>query len=125
LGGRVNFKEQVEDLNKQIEAIKGEFATYIADKSIPLDERWEVFMNAPANLRETSPWIQRFKGLPEDFIGYDGPVYAERHQTVDMEFILDILGEIEEYDVDPDDIDIIAFKEDVLSKNLYSFTYDW
>jgi hypothetical protein len=116
----MNFKERVEDLNKQIEAIKSEFAAYIADKSIPLDERWEVFMNAPDNLQGSSPWIQRFKGLPKDFVGYDGPVYAERYQTVDVEYILDVISEI-----DPSKIDVVAFKEDVLSKNLYSFKYDW
>jgi hypothetical protein len=119
------FKERVEALNKQIADIKEEFVAYIKDKNIPLEVRWEVFMKVPANLRGTSPWFERFEGLPEEFIGYDGPVYAERHQTVDMEFILDILGEIEDCDVDPAGIDIVAFKEDVLSKNLYSFTYDW
>jgi hypothetical protein len=120
-----DFKQRVENLNKQIEQIREEFAQYIADKSINLDTRWQVFMEAPANLRGSSSWIVRFKGIPDDFVGYDGPVYAERHQTVNVGWILETIEEIEEYDVDPNSIDVIAFKEDVLSSNLYSFEYDW
>jgi hypothetical protein len=123
-----DFKRRVENLNKQIEAIRDEFAQYIADQSVDLDTRWQVFMDAPANLRGCSSWIVRFKGLPENFVGYAGPVWAERHQTVDVSYIMDVLSEIEESDVDPEDldkIDITAFKKDVLSRNLYSFKYDW
>jgi hypothetical protein len=118
----VNFKERVEDLNKQIEAIKREFEVYIADKSIPLDERWEVFMNAPADLRQHYCFLKYFKGVPDDFVSYDGYVPAARHETVSVDRILESLEEMVD---DVAEIDIVAFKEDVLSKNLYSFEYDW
>jgi hypothetical protein len=122
----MNFKERVDILRSQIEEIKKEFAAYIADTSVPLDERWEVFMSAPSDLREHSRWIERFEGLPDDdFIGYGGPVWVERHQTVDISDILSVLEGQEDYDFDFSAVDVTAFKEDVLKRNLYSFEYDW
>jgi hypothetical protein len=122
----MNFKERVDTLRVQIEEIKKEFEQYIADTTISLDERWEVFMKAPKDLRNHSRWIERFAGLPDDdFIGYGGPVWAERHQTVDVGDILCVLENQEDYDFDFSAVDVTAFKEDVLKRNLYSFEYDW
>jgi hypothetical protein len=127
-----DFKQRVEEITKQIQTIKNEFEQYIADTNISLDERWDLFVKAPMALRNTSGWIERFEGLPEDFVMYDGYVYAERHQTVDVEHILEVAEDIV-YNTDDCTIDsvtvsqinITAFKENVLKRNLYSFVYDW
>lgn len=115
----MNF-EVVENL---VMANKRALIMHNIDDTIPLDVRWNVFMNAPHYLKSHSCWIERFNGLPEDFIGYDEPVHAERHRRVDMDYIMDVISDV----VDEDEyaIDVVAFKEDVLSRNLGSFEYAW
>ena len=121
----MNFNDKVSALIKQIEEIKYEFSKYIADTSIPLEERWEVFMKAPEVLHNKDIWKTRFKGVPSDFVGNDGPLYAERHMEVDIQQYMEVLENPDDYNYDPSDVDIVAFKEDVLSRNIYSYTFDW
>lgn len=124
-----NFKQRIEEITSQIQAIKTEFEQYISDTSIPLDERWEVFTYAPSELRGHSPWVERFDGIPKDFVGHDGYVWAERYQTIYVTEILerydDIIHYPDDFDLKAGDFDIIAFKEGVLKRNIGSFDYDW
>lgn len=118
----MDFIAKIEELNKQIDAVREEFKFYITCDIVPLEDRWNVFLKAPPNLRVTKGYVQHFKGVPEDFIMYDGPLHAERYETIDVELILEALEQnLEEVK----GIDIEAFKEDVLSKNIYSYQYDW
>lgn len=117
----MDFIAKIEELNKQIDAVREEFKFYITCDIVPLEDRWNVFLKAPPNLRLTKGYVQHFKGVPEDFVMYEGYVHVEKYETVDVEYILEMLEENEGLE----GVDIKAFKEDVLSKNIYSYQYDW
>lgn len=119
---------------------KPEFEAYISNKTIPLELRWNLWEEAPECLKNTSGDIDslRFESFrlfgvnPDDAIGYEGEIYhAERYRTVYVEYILDALYEHEASAPDcvlagsVDSSAIVAFKEEVLSKNIYSAVYDW
>lgn len=116
----MNIGEKIKEIKAQLEALKIGFQKFIVDQSIPLDERWQAWVDAPADVKNHKGWIEHFTNLPEDFIMYDGPYHAERYETVKM---LNLVERIEEAEYMS--IDLNALKEEILSKNLASFTYDW
>lgn len=105
--------------------LKGQLLAFIADKSIPLDERFAVWEEAPVTMKEHKTFTESFAGLPDDYVMYDGYVHADRHQTVTISDILEAAegsyGEASQ--LSPENL--ILFKEDVLAKNINSFVYDW
>lgn len=122
----------VQAANVLLEQMKPEFKAMITDKTIPLDERWDMWLAAPNSVKVTHEWISagrlecfRLLGYePRDAIAYEGGlVWAERHQTFVMPELLDsiiesycegdaIVEELEELgltiDWDQDYDDIIA-----------------
>lgn len=122
----------VQAANAMLEQMKPEFKAMITDKSIPLDERWDMWQAAPNSIKDTSGWISagrlecfRLLGYePRDAIAYEGGlVWAERYETFVMPDLLDsiiesycegdaIVEELEELgitiDWDQDYDDIIA-----------------
>ena len=109
-------------LTNELRKVRCEFATFIADKNIPLDERYALWLSAPEDLKVTDDSHCSLDCLPSDFIMYDGPYHAERYSTVDME---DLISNAESGEYDGLDVDVNAVKEYVLQNNLKSFTYDW
>jgi hypothetical protein len=120
-------------------SVKTDFAKVIRDKSIPLDERWELFKNAPSEFKNHNQWIYDFtlKGMSSRFSLWQ-EYEVERHSHVDL---IDIIGMVE-HDVNahnkgeeleycfteklvkiPDIV--IQMKEELLLGNMASFTYDW
>lgn len=133
----MNVLENMQKLQAKLEEIKPNFAIYIQNKAIPLDERWAVFVLAPSNLKDHEEYGPNFETLHPDFIMYDGPVHMERGQTMST---LDLIESIEESLKDLADnsycgrewaeklfklVDINALKEEIMEKNLKSFNYDW
>ena len=89
----VGLVSEIKALEVRLQAVKGDFEAFIADKSIPLSERWQVWEDAPESLKNTGGWIgdgrlDAFKLLmddPRDAIGYDGTLmHAERYETVTL-----------------------------------------
>lgn len=122
----MNIGEKMKEIKAQLEVLKTGFQKFIVDQSVPLDERWQAWLDAPAECKNQKGWIEHFTTLPGDFIMYDGPYHAERYETVKMADFIErveegIACEEEEYV----SIDLNALKEEILSKNLASFTYDW
>lgn len=142
-------KEAVEQMNATVRAVKHDFETFIVDTTVPLDERFEVWTDAPNELKNHQGWIVHFKTLHDDAIGYDGYIrHADRHETVHIDDLLDAIqdgfADYEAYKEEPptdessweyryfkkkekifEEFDLAAFKEEVLSMNLGSFEYDW
>lgn len=106
--------------------LKEQLLVYTSDKSIPLDERFEVWLQAPITMKEHKTFTEDFAGLPEDYVMYDGYVHADRYQTITINRILESAESGEYGDegvISPENP--ILFKEDVLAKNINSFVYDW
>ena len=140
-------KEAVAQMNATVAAVKHDFETFIIDKTIPLDERWDVWALAPSELKNDQSWIVRFNNLHDDAIGYDGVIRnAERHETVHIDDLMDSIEEsLAEFAEGPpdasksewahrwykqkqkvfEDFDLDALKEEILEMNLGSFEYDW
>lgn len=110
---------QIVALEHEMKQAKPEFEAYIKDKSIPLTQRWQLWLDAPDSLKNTGGWIsagrlEAFKllgygGRHNEAISYEGGmVWAERHQTIDMvdilEGMLECLADKLEVDL-PDDFD--------------------
>lgn len=141
---------------KTLKDNKSLFEQYITDPSISLDKRWDFWTLAPDSLKKTNGWISdgRFEAFKilgweqRTCIGYDGPLYAERYETLTTEGILESVMESfpENYEDWPEGFDfdnfswdedelfklipqlgefVLAFKEEVLQKNIHSFKYDW
>jgi hypothetical protein len=139
-------KDAVEQMRQTVKEVKHDFETFIVDKSVPLDERWSVWEDAPNELKDHQSWIVRFKNLHDDAIGYDALIrHAERHETVHITDLFESLEECfaEYQEGEPDgtcewslrwyknkkkvfeNFDMDALKEEILEMNLGSFEYDW
>lgn len=119
---------------------------YITDMTVPLSVRWAVFKEMPIDWKIEESWIQHFdagKLLPGGEISWYDDFYTERYETVDMvSFVENALPEylFERVDVGypdevyggtvdtlPPEIQTIvdAWREEILSKNIASFKFDW
>lgn len=121
------LRSGIELLTKGAEVLKEKFAAYVADKTVPLEDRWSLFETAPDALKEHSSWYADFKINNEEISWYDD-YYLDRHQTMDT---LDLVSQTEEmtlsdYTTPKYSENVINdLKEQVLAKNLGSFVYDW
>lgn len=113
------------------------YVAFIADTTVPLDERWEVFKEAPDEWKQHDSWIHHFDFEKQFFhgkISWCDDFYVEKYETVDMVGFIEerledhFAGEYEEEDEEWETIVlpcIAAAKEEVLAKNLGSFKFDW
>jgi hypothetical protein len=120
------FNENI-DLHKRI--LEG----WITDKSNSLEQRWATWCEAPSCLKNSESDLVSFENLPEDFICYDGYYNVDRYQTVCTKSMIENI----EYSYDNfkkfdffgggayRNLNIDALKEEILTKNLGSFVYDW
>jgi hypothetical protein len=124
------LEERIKTFTAEKENLKNDFAKYIADKSIPLDERWEFFIEAPDELKNFEQWIYEFKCLSIDW--YDD-FHFDRRQEVSAEYIIDSLEWKREEAEDEGDEDeakkwrdiIPLIKEEILDQNMEGFCFDW
>lgn len=123
----------VDMLNEQVALTKEAIQEYLTNKAIPLEDRWELFKKAKLFQNHDS-WSVTFKSLEpiggNDIFGPDGPIYADRHQeiyTIDMvsNFEHDMAKPYQEFHHKLTRELIDNFKEEILAKNLGSFTFDW
>lgn len=129
--------ERMKKIQESLEKTKLPFEDYIKNKEIPLNERWDIFIIAPSEMKNHDNYLTSFDSLPNDFVMYDGPIHVERGQTIKTN---DMIEEIEEelINIKNDDffrsdyyknmfiaVNLDSIKEEILSKNMGSFDYDW
>ena len=74
-----NMKNKIEEYLKLQGTLREELKTWVLDESIPLEERWEVFISS--DLGDHSPWIEDFHPLVREY--YLGRDYR-RHETIEI-----------------------------------------
>lgn len=113
--------------------IKPEYVLYIKDRTIPLEERWNVFQHMPEFMKQSGGWVEYIPILEDSGIEWYDDFYIDRYQTVELNKIIERIKEEldDEYKGDlyekikdiPNLVDEI--KEWVLENNIYSFINDW
>jgi hypothetical protein len=122
----MNFKE-IEEL-VAIEKMRA--AAYFADQSVPLEERWSAFVEAPSYVKEDRGGMctELDSYFGDDVVRYDGVVHVERHSSHSTVYV--VLRLEEEYD-ELDEVDLVertpisVIKERILADNFGFFEYDW
>lgn len=105
-------------LLEQIDFHKQKIQEYLADKSIPLEKRWENYLLLPEQFSEDS-W---FTGFSE----YDSPYddfYMDRGTTKMGKHLVENVGPAYKEDYNPDKVD--RLKEEILQSGHTSFCFDW
>lgn len=109
------MKNKIIQILKNIEEVKKEFREWCANKDIPLDERWSLFVSSTLGIDKI--YIENF----DCKLGRDYQEDLEyKYETHTVENILDFAS-----DNDYTKEEIIIFKEKVLEKFIYSFKFDW
>lgn len=135
---------QVENENKAVKkkfsGLKNEFSQYITNKDISVSDRWNFFINAPSKLKNSFSGVATFnskilKNYMQNFLNGPG---SPRGEKIVME---EVLEDYAHPDITSEELDYLAENylgcdnltkedveeamEEVLSKNLEYFTYDW
>lgn len=121
--------KDIETINTLTKALETNFAKVIADTSIPLVERWELFCSAPDSVKGYDSCTPNFECLEEHGITFYDTLYYERYQTIHM---LDLVDQIEHSSrvhkqltgISPEEL-VVLLKEEILKYNLGSVRYDW
>jgi hypothetical protein len=133
---------QLQELNTAIKefvkyqnTIKQEFLKAIRDKSVPIAERWEFWCDAPSALKDFSQFSVKFPCMGKNF-HWTHDMWFDRYQTVDLEdVVLELENSVQEQCDDleqqfhrklfrhPEVLD--QLKEEILSRNLEYFVFDW
>lgn len=121
------MKNKIKTLNRSIAETKKEFGLYIKDTSIPLKDRWDLFVDAPDCVSVMTDWIQDFK--IENFDPRKQYEDLSRRENVFAVDFVDRVTESFSYKktLSDEQIEEISnkIKEHFLSKNLKCFQYDW
>lgn len=123
--------EFISGLNKLLKEKKIEFESFITNKNVPLDQRWNLWVKAPSELKNKSSSIEYFKEIDSDQIMYEGElVHTDRYQTIEMVLAAENYEwklkyprptDVHEYTQEG----LNRFKEEILNRNIESFIYDW
>ena len=125
----INTKIRQMELN--VASVKLHFEKAITDENVPLEVRWDMFVNAPSYLKNTeynmcSEWDEFFG---KDYVMYDGEYHVERHSFVVAADVIECAEENKAYESDEGHVwnrfDIDEAKEKILAANLYGAKYDW
>ena len=106
----MNYREQVKQFLEEKNDLTEGLKVWVKDKSVPLEERWDVFLDS--ELGEISTYYEDYDGVDTDDLLAD----HDKYQVIRVEHILERIE---------DDEDAIRFKEDVLDKFSAGFEYDW
>lgn len=129
------MKQKILDFFKLRDEIESVVKQYVQDKSIPLNERWEIFEQS--GFGEHQCWIKHLDSLHDDIVMYDGLVHADRMQSISVFTIIeryeDDMEDLDDEEKnDPDEnkwlkykFDPITFKEECLAKFIKGWDYDW
>lgn len=109
--------------------LKQEWEKFIDDKTIPLDKRWEAFLEAPEEWKDDVMTTQPYECL--EAIGLDSPyddLLIERYEThdvdQDVEHVESMIGD-ENYNDQLSEEHIVQMKEEIIANRMGSWTFDW
>lgn len=115
----IDYIDFLNNAKKLSNMYKESFEAYIKDKSLPLELRWKMWLDAPTDLKDKDPYVVQWGSLPKDSVGYDGNIWdAQKYETI---YSVNLVSAAEQYE----EIDVDALKEEILEYNLESYDYDW
>lgn len=120
--------DQISQLEHNVSAVKKSFEAFITNRSISLETRWTVFVDAPNYLKNTaySMCTEWGKYFGNDYVGYDEQYHAERYSFVNAaKVITSAEDNRDSYEGTWNFFDIDKAKEKILAANLLGATYDW
>ena len=114
------FKLERIEFNEQKIKLTAELKRLVKDESIPLEDRWDEFINS--ELGEEDRFLLSLDCYDLDSFYAD----CERYATYDVEDIIDyIIDNEEELDnVEYNNL-LTEIKEEILDQFICSFVYDW
>lgn len=142
-GLKKDHKKQVSEMDKSLQqdlssletkskAVKSDYLAYIQDTSIPVEERWELFKQAPKVMKEHSRYIlnRHNPGIQKLLESLDGECSKDEFKNFDtVELVSDVfdmehLEEDEEVSEEEQELYKQAVEE-LLRLNCGSFCYTW
>lgn len=109
--------KKMRDLQKEVHDY---ISKYIKYKSVPIEDRWELFSNN-RDLFPKHSWVMYFKELESNDIKYYEDLGYERHMDIDLVDMVDFILEV----LDEGSLDVRGLKEEVLENGYSSFRFDW
>jgi hypothetical protein len=106
------MKEQIEELEELKLKITANLREWVKDKSISLDERWNLFFKSDLGDHKT---------YHENFVNFKSDEYCNnlnRYKIIDLSNAIN-------YKNFSDEIQYDDFRENVLNKFIKSFKWDW
>ena len=129
----MNILEEIITYKNGSNPLKERYIAYIANQDISLEERWEVFCEAPIDWKNDNSYVVSFdveKSLRKkgyELSWYDD-FYIEKNETVIMQEIVERIKESLDEELKElgwSEELLNDFKNEILAKNLGSFDYDW
>ena len=118
-------KKDLSAFNTYRQVLSKSIEDLLKDDSIPLEIRWNLFKETPADLCKYERYDQTNILFGRNVDAYDD-FYKERYETIDVVDIVDSIEESQEgerkfkFKKDLDDI-----KTRILNKNIRKYKYDW
>lgn len=112
--------QNVEDLNKRKIEIEQIVKRYVQDKSVPLDDRWDLFIQCKMGTH--SSMYENPDGINWNEITLIDDFHIDKNQTCDVDWFIERSEELIE---EGEDIDIVKVKEWFLREFMLSFENDW
>jgi hypothetical protein len=116
------MQKALDDHKRAGEALAAKLFEFAADTTVPLDERWSLFIGSGMGFVETGNVNFSSLGCLQEDICADR---YEPYSTVDVEELLQWLEEHEFQSMHERLHTIVAFKEEVLSRGISGFTYNY
>lgn len=127
------LNEAIAKYKKEQNALKERFLKVLKDKSIPVQDRWDFWCDAPSALKDFSQYSIKFECMGKNFSWHEDMMIA-RNETVDME---DLIWELDQYvDNQCDDPEryfvrklfrnralFDQLREEILARNIEYFVY--
>ena len=127
-----SLQQDLSSLETKAKVVKSDYLAYIQDTSIPVEERWELFKQAPKVMKEHSRYIlnRHNPGIQKLLESLDGEYSKDEFKNFDtVELVSDVfdmehLEEDEEVSEEEQELYKQAIEE-LLRLNCGSFCYTW
>ncbi len=117
--------EKIALINHEIEVLKPDFAEYIKDRTIPLQQRWYLFSIANDRLSKNDIYLVHFEDkIGESDIENMGDSRNRGETIYTVEWVEGLVEDMSSEFDEPDNM-LDPLREEILQKNLKSFCFDW